>query len=90
MLDPSGQLAAAQLAIYPFLIIPAAYTLIKHGVPGLFGWFFLISFCFLRIIGSALEVSDEIRGTTNTTAQTINGVALSPLILVFVGVLHES
>jgi len=89
-LDAAGQLAAAQLAIYLILVIPSIYALWKHSWHGLLGWGYLFAFCSLRIIGSALQVSNEKHGTTNSTAQIISGVGLSPLVLAFIGILHES
>jgi hypothetical protein len=90
MLDSAGRLAAAQLAIYLILIIPAIYSLYKHGRPGLLGWFFVVAFCSLRIVGSGLQLSDEKSGSKSNTAQIIGGVGLSPLVLAIAGVLHEA
>jgi len=89
MLSQASQLAAAQLALYILLIIPSIYILYKHGWRGFVGWFFLFAFCSLRIIGSGLQISDEKNDNPSTTAQTISGVGLSPLVLLFVGVLRN-
>ena len=90
MLDPVGQLSAAQLALYLVLILPLVYIAIKHGRPGISGRSFLFLFCSLHIIGSGLQISNEKPGTTSTSAQIINGIGLFPLILVFGEILHES
>ena len=90
MLSQSGQLAAAELAIYLLLVIPCAYTLYTHGKHGLLGWFFIVAFCSLRIVGSALEISDEKKNSKSDSAQIISGVGLSPLILGVLGVLAEA
>ena len=90
MLDPSEQLAVAEVAIYAILVIPSMYTLFKHGWQGLNGWLFLVAFCALRIIGCALQISDDKKGSVSTTPAIISGVGLSPLVLAFIGILHES
>jgi hypothetical protein len=90
MTNPSEQLAVAEAAIYAVLVIPSIYVLIKHGWQGLNGWIFLFGFCMLRIIGSALQISDDKKGTISTTPAIISGVGLSPLVLAFIGILHES
>lgn len=89
MLDAAGQLAAAQIALYALLILPSVYAAWKHGWQGLLGWGFLVAFCLLRLIGSALQVSNETNGMRSQTTQIISGVGLSPLVLTIVGLLHE-
>jgi len=84
-MTPTESLAAAQLALYIVLIIPILYVLQHHGKNGLLAWGFLTGFCILRLTGSGLEISDSV----GRPAQIINGVGLSPLLLAFVGVLHE-
>jgi hypothetical protein len=90
MLDSAGKLAVAELALYIILFFPAVYSLFKHRLQGTLGWFFVVSFCGLRLIGSALLITNENNGSSPKTADTINGVGLSPLILCFIGILHES
>lgn len=90
MLSQPGQLAASELAIYLLLIIPCAYALYMHGRHGLLGWFFIVAFCSLRIIGSILEISNEKKQSKSKSTQIISGVGLSPLILGVLGVLAEA
>jgi hypothetical protein len=90
MTSPSEQLAVAEVAIYALLVIPSIYVLIKHGWQGLNGWIFLSGFCMLRIIGCALQISDDKKGSISNTPAIISGIGLSPLILAFIGILHES
>lgn len=90
MLSQPGQLAAAELAIYLLLIIPCAHALYTHGKHGLVGWFFIVAFCSLRIIGSALQINNEKKNATSEATQIISGVGLSPLILGVLGVLAEA
>lgn len=80
--------AAAVLAIYLVLLIPAIYTTFKHGIQGMawLGWVYFILFCSIRIIGSALEISSP----ESTAAAIISSVGLSPLTIAIGGVLHEA
>ncbi|CAN8104782.1 unnamed protein product [Discula destructiva] len=80
--------AAAVLAIYLVLLIPAIYTTIKHGFKAMawLGWVYFLLFCSLRIIGSALQIADP----TSTGAAIISSVGLSPLTIAVGGVLHEA
>lgn len=90
MLSQPGQLAAAELAIYLLLITPCAHAFYTHGKHGLVGWFFIVAFCSLRIIGSALQINNEKKNATSEATQIISGVGLSPLILGVLGVLAEA
>lgn len=80
--------AAAVLAIYLVLVIPAAYTAFKHGFSCMawLGWPYFIFFCSLRIVGSALQISSP----ASTGAAIISSVGLSPLTIAIAGVLHEA
>lgn len=89
MLSPPGDLAAAQLAVYIIIFFLATYTFFLHGKNGLIGWFFIIAFCVLRIIGSGLTITDEKKHTVSETTQIISGVGLSPLLLSVSGILTE-
>jgi len=90
MLSQPGQLAAAELAIYLLPIIPCAYALYTHGKHGLVEWFFIVTFCSLRIVGSALQINNEKKYATSEATQIISGVGLSPPILSVLGVLAEA
>jgi hypothetical protein len=85
MPSPTTSLSIAQLALYIPLLAPALYNTIKHGKHGLLAWIFLLAFCSLRIIGSGMSISDP----KSTSPQIIAGVGLSPLVLGFMGLLHE-
>lgn len=80
--------SAAVLVVYLVLFIPASYTTFKHGVQGMawLGWGYLMIFCSLRIIGSALQISNP----ESTGAAIISNVGLSPLTIAISGVLHEA
>ena len=86
MLTPSQNLAISYVIIYPTILLPANYCLIRHGKYGILGWIGLISFCAVRIVGAILELLDS----KSIAAQIISGVGLNPLILGVLGIIHES
>lgn len=88
MASPDTAYAAAVLAIYLGLLVPAGYNLWKHGFRHLawVGWGYFTIFCTLRIVGSAMQISDP----ESTGAAIISGVGLSPLTIAAAGVLHEA
>ncbi|KAL2828095.1 hypothetical protein BJY01DRAFT_261634 [Aspergillus pseudoustus] len=79
-------LPIAQLAIYAPLTLPVLYLLYTHGRHGFLAWAYLLAFCILRMTGGALAVSDA----TNSGAQIISSIGLSPMLLSLEGVLHEA
>ena len=79
-----SQLSTAELAIYSILSPPAAYVLVKHGKVGFLGWFYILLFFSLRIIGGALVLADS------SSARIISSIGLSPLIMAASGILHEA
>jgi len=83
-------LNTAQLAIYAALSLPVVYILIRHGRPGLLGWFYILAFCSLRVIGGALALRADKNGKPSSAAATISSIGLSPLLLGISGVLHEA
>jgi hypothetical protein len=91
MFDTTGHIAIAQLAFFLIAILPANYCLLKHGLPGILGWLFLVMFCLIRIIGTAIIVSDESRNKPVSQAGgIITSIAIAPLIIATAGVAHES
>ncbi|KAK4246258.1 hypothetical protein C7999DRAFT_15588 [Corynascus novoguineensis] len=77
----NGPLLTAELAIYAVLCVPVLYLLVRHSPAGLFGWFYLLAFCTLRMVVGAVPVS---------SAGTLSSVGLSPLLLAAAGILHEA
>ena len=86
MLDPSSQLSVSYLVIYIILAIPVIYNLVHHGKYGTLGWGYLLAFCFLRMTGAGLQLSNQ----ASSTAGVLTGIGVSPLLLAVLGVLHES
>ncbi|KAI0836943.1 hypothetical protein F5Y06DRAFT_272667 [Hypoxylon sp. FL0890] len=81
-------LAVALLIIYLTLSPPTIYVASKHGLKhgAIIGWFFLFTFCTLRIVSSAIELHDA----HSTSAALVASIGLSPLLAAACGVLHES
>ena len=91
MFDTTGKIAIAQLAFFLVAALPALYCLLKHGINGILGWLFLFIFCIIRIVGSAVIVSDESGNKPVSEAGAIiTSVAIAPLIIAVGGVAHES
>jgi hypothetical protein len=84
----SSGLPIALLAIYGLLSLPTIFILFKHGIRhgAIVGWFYLFSFCTLRIISSALQLGDP----AGPTAALVANIGLSSLLLSTCGILHES
>ncbi|OTA96606.1 hypothetical protein M434DRAFT_105694 [Hypoxylon sp. CO27-5] len=87
MMASSG-LPVALLIIYLASPIPIIYIAIKHGLKhgAIIGWFFLFTFCTLRIVSSAIELQDA----QSSSAALVASIGLSPLLAAACGVLHES
>ncbi|KAI1371264.1 hypothetical protein F4677DRAFT_435974 [Hypoxylon crocopeplum] len=84
----SSALPLALLIIYITLSLPTIYVAIKHGLKhaAIVGWFFLFTFCTLRIVSSAIELTDA----DSSNAALVASIGLSPLLAAACGVLHES
>ncbi|KAK8062158.1 hypothetical protein PG997_014255 [Apiospora hydei] len=79
-------LPTVTLAIYAVLSIPVLFCLVRHGRTGLVGWFYLLVFCTLRIVGGALAMNSN---KNSSSASLIANIGLSPLLLAASGILHE-
>jgi len=83
-------LDTAQLSIYAALSVPFIYILFRHGRPGVIGWFYILGFCSIRVVGGGMALSSDKSGTPNTTAAILSSIGLSPLIIGISGLLHEA
>jgi len=91
MLDSTGRLSIAQLALYALFTPLILFCLVKHGKGGLLGWLYLLAFSSLRIAGSTITIKDQTSTTGSSSgASIISSIALSPLLLASFGVLHEA
>lgn len=80
--------ATAVLAIYVVLLLPILYIARKHGRQAMawLSWGYLVVFCTLKIVGSALQMSDP----NSFSAALISSIGLSPLTIAAGGILHEA
>ncbi|RMJ13619.1 hypothetical protein CDV36_006727 [Fusarium kuroshium] len=83
----TDSISAAKLAIYIVFAQPALYCLFKHGKVGLLGWFYVQTFCVLRIVTGGIGLHGS---NTSTGSIILSSIGLSPLLLAASGVLHEA
>ena len=73
------------MIIFATLFLPVVYVLAKHGRHGFIGWFYLLAFCVIRMVGGILTLSG------GESADTfISQIGLSPLLLSIGGIIHEA
>lgn len=77
---------AADLAAYLILSPIVVYNFITHRWTGFLAWYSLAMFCSARVIGGALGVRDA----SSMTANIIQSVGVTPLILCVDGLVHEA
>ncbi len=92
--DNVTRLAYAELVLYILLLPLLAFLLVRHFRHGAFGWAFLVAFGLLRIASSALQIDKELRASagksTDDTADIVNSVGISALLLAISGIIHEA
>ncbi|KAJ5116566.1 hypothetical protein N7456_000914 [Penicillium angulare] len=76
----------ADVIVYLILLPVANYLFIKHRWTGFLAWYFVNLFCLARIAGGALGVHDS----SSMTANIIQSVGITPLILAADGLTHEA
>jgi hypothetical protein len=78
------------IILYTLLILPSFYIWRRHGRPGFLAYNFVYAFCAIRITGAALSIVAVHDASLATAAAIVNSVAISPLLLAALGVLHEA
>lgn len=78
------------VSFYAVFILPTFYIWRRHGRPGFLAYKFVYAFCAIRIAGSALSIAAESDASLETAAAIVNSIAISPLLLAALGVLHEA
>jgi hypothetical protein len=78
------------VVLYTLLILPTFYIWRGHGRPGFLAYNFIYAFCAIRITGAALSIVAVHDASLGTAAAIVNSVAISPLLLAALGVLHEA
>jgi hypothetical protein len=76
--------------LYTLLILPTFYIWRRHGRPGFLAYNFIYAFCAIRIAGAVLLIVAIHDASLETAAAIVNSVAVSPLLLAALGVLHEA
>jgi hypothetical protein len=93
-LDNVTRLAYAELVIYILLLPVLALLLWRHLRHGALGWAFLVAFGGLRIASSALQIDRRRKASegkpTDDTADIVNSVGVSALLLAVSGTIHEA
>jgi hypothetical protein len=79
-----------ELLLYAILINPTLFCLFHHGRKGIFGWYLLLTFCLLRIVGAVLQIHNDKTKSTSADAMIISSIGLSPLLLATEAILHEA
>lgn len=91
MTNSTEALDLAQIVFYAAAAIPGIFCLIKHGIPGLPGWLYVLAMCGLRLAGSGMAYTALANtGKPSATAQIISSIGLSPLLLSALGIMHEA
>jgi hypothetical protein len=87
-----ASLDAVEIVVYAILLFPSNYSLFRHGKLGILGWLSLVSFCAVRLVAGAIQLSEHKSKSTSPSIAglVVENIGLSPLILTALGVLHEA
>ena len=92
MLSEREDIAVAEIAVYIPFICFAIFVCIRHGFIRQLGWFYLVTFCALRIAGGIFGVLYAKHPTSRTDATwsaILGSIGLTPLILAALGLLKR-
>lgn len=84
------ELYTITIVIYAIFLIPTIFIWRKHGGPGFLCYNYIYGFCAVRIAGSVLSLAAIPNPSLLTPATIVNSMAISPLILAALGMLHEA
>ena len=84
-LNSTTKLAIAELAIYIILLQPTLWLFYRHGKTAIIAFLYLIAFQILRIVASAIQISNRNAAHPSEAGAIVSSVGLSPLILAFTG-----
>jgi hypothetical protein len=88
----SDAIAIAQIVYYSPALLASIFVCVRHGFSKASGWFFLILFCLIRLIGASAELA-TITNPTSSTAITIALICAvmgtSPLLLSSLGLISR-
>lgn len=93
MLQPHGDLAAAQVAFFAPALLLSAFIVLRHGLSRKLGWFYLVLLSILRLVGAACTIYMEVKNDYSpgllTTAAITSAVGTAPLLLALMGFLER-
>jgi hypothetical protein len=87
-----NKISIAQVIVYTPALAVAVLLAIRHGFGRSSGWFYLIIFSLVRILGGALQlatINDPSQTGLLVGANTLQSIGISPLILVMLGLLNR-
>ena len=89
MVGYRGGVSILEIIVYVPCLFIALWLGFKHGFGRHAGWFFLILFSLIRIIGASFQLASESHPTTAnfTGAAILESVGLSPLLLATLGLI---
>ena len=93
-LSSASKLYIVELVTYAILGPLTIYLLYRHGKHGLLGYFYLSTYCVLRIVTDIINLlpsnRDPTPGNVTLGPAVLSAVGLSPLLLGLSGFLHEA
>lgn len=85
MVSERFAIAVAEIIIYAVLLPIALFVTIRHGIFRSVGYFYLCTFCCLRILAAGLGIASENDSRTNRTnlvwSEILGSVGLGPLLI---------
>ncbi|KAE9379548.1 hypothetical protein N431DRAFT_451397 [Stipitochalara longipes BDJ] len=78
------------LIFYIVLLQPVTFIFYCHGLRSWLAWLPFQSLCFLRIVGSGIQLDTHKTKTITIVALVLNNIGLAPLLLAAIGILHEA
>lgn len=91
-LSELNRISIAQICVYVPSLAVAVILAMRHGFGRSSGWFYLILFSIIRILGGALDLAtmnDPTNISLHVGASTLQSAGVSPLILVMLGLLSR-
>jgi hypothetical protein len=85
-------LSIGEIVVYTPSLLVAIYLMVRHGLSRSAGWYFLVIFSLVRILGSSMELA-TIKNPTSVALQSGSAILLnvgfSPLMLATLGLLSR-
>jgi hypothetical protein len=93
MLNPKGDLSAAELAFFSPALLIGVYIIVRHGFSRRLGWLYIVLLSILRIIGASctlyMETNNDYTASLLETAAITSAVGTTPLLLALMGFLER-